>query len=503
MSELKKAAPILFISSLLLCTMFAMRGGMFVAAGSTTIDVFPGGHPTIQEAINNASSGDLISVHEGTYYEDIVVNKSVSLVGEDRDLTVIYGNEAQYVIWAMAGSVNVKDLTVRKNPSNRYGNVILVGFGSVGNVISHNRIENGYYGLVISSSYNNVVSDNLISNSTNGLNLYYSSNNVFSDNVIANNDLGIGLYFSDGNVFSRNTVYNNANGLTLYSSVNKNVFYHNNFNNTLQLWSDSTNSTNIWSINGEGNYWADYSGQDLNGDGIGNTPYPTDTQGGDDHPLMGQFYGLSVPLKNQSYDVDLISNSSVSALLFEIGKETGNRLISFNVSGSEGTLGFCRIMIPLGLMTPPFAILSSEGEITPTLLNASNETNAYLYFTWTHSSQIISIVSSETLHLYDELLNKYASLLDDFNSLNVTHNYLLANYSTLIDSLGELQSKYLALNASYYEHLLDYSRNVENTRNLMYIFAATTAIFLATTVYLSKRASARVKQGKGSHKDKE
>jgi hypothetical protein len=92
------------------------------------------------------------------------------------------------------------------------------------------------------------------------------------------------------------------------------------------------------------------------------------------------------------------------------------------------------------------------------------------------------------LHLYGELLDKYAKLQGDLFSLNATYNSIVENYGTLLDSLGELQNRYLALNASYYEHLSDYSRNVENIQNLLYVFAATTAIFLVTTIYLSKRA---------------
>ena len=51
--------------------------------------IVPDSYPTIQEAINNANEGDVIFVRHGTYYENLVVNKSVSLVGEDRETTTI------------------------------------------------------------------------------------------------------------------------------------------------------------------------------------------------------------------------------------------------------------------------------------------------------------------------------------------------------------------------------------------------------------------------------
>jgi pectin methylesterase-like acyl-CoA thioesterase len=54
-----------------------------VKAEPTTI-VVPDDYPTIQEAINAATPGDTIFVRAETYYENVVVNKTVSLIGEDK-----------------------------------------------------------------------------------------------------------------------------------------------------------------------------------------------------------------------------------------------------------------------------------------------------------------------------------------------------------------------------------------------------------------------------------
>ena len=55
-----------------------------VKAESKTITV-PSDFSSIQEAINAADVGDTIFVKRGTYVENPVVNKSVSLIGEDRE----------------------------------------------------------------------------------------------------------------------------------------------------------------------------------------------------------------------------------------------------------------------------------------------------------------------------------------------------------------------------------------------------------------------------------
>ena len=107
-----------------------------VRAESKTITV-PDDSPTIQEAINAADVGDTIFVKKGVYVENPVVNKSISLVGENRDSTVID---------VTAG------LKVQSN------NVTITGF----------TIYDGYDGISLATNYCNI-SGNKITNTTHGI----------------------------------------------------------------------------------------------------------------------------------------------------------------------------------------------------------------------------------------------------------------------------------------------------------------------------------------------
>ena len=74
---------------------------------SSSIIYVPDNYTKIQDAINNASDGDTIFVKAGTYYENIVVNKRVSLVGENRSTAIIDGNMTATVVAVTADIVTI------------------------------------------------------------------------------------------------------------------------------------------------------------------------------------------------------------------------------------------------------------------------------------------------------------------------------------------------------------------------------------------------------------
>ena len=449
--------------------------------------IVPDNYTTIQEAINNASSGATIFVRKGTYYEHLVINKTITLIGEDSNSTVIDGYETDNVIHIRANNVTIKSFTVRNSGMYLYG--ILVDHYK-GNVIINNKVIYNYEGIGLLYSSGNVVCDNTILSNYDGIDLYYSSSNVVSGNVILHNNFaGISLYYSSSNVVCCNTILSNYPGIDLALLSSYNIVYHNNFNNTDQAWSESTN---FWNYDDEGNFWSDYTGQDLNKNGIGDTSYDINAANKDNNPLMGMFFNFSATLEREAYSVTVISNSTISGFRFQIGSETGNKIIHFNATGEDGATGFCRVKIPTKLTNYPYIVLVDSEEIIPTILNVSNEAYAYLYFTYLHQNHTVTIISSKTLALYFELLDEYLKLQKDLYNLNETYHALLENYNILLSNYTELQITFGELNNSYLKHLLDYSEQMQNIRNLAYIFIALTAIFMITTIYLSKRVHARI-----------
>jgi len=211
---------------------------------------------TIQEAINDSNTldGHSILVPSGTYYENIVIIKNISLLGIDRDTTIIESNgSADSVIQIQnMNSVNITRLT----------------------------IKDGTYGVYIESSSNIAITDITVFNNTDiGIYLNSSQNISLANNEISNNTVGINVTnSSNNNTLTENEIINNSNGLTIDSGNNDNSIYHNNFNNSQNAIDNGSN--NQWD-NGNldgfrlrgGNWWSNYSGVDNNNDGIGDTPY--------------------------------------------------------------------------------------------------------------------------------------------------------------------------------------------------------------------------------------
>ena len=80
-------------------------------------------YTSIQEAIDNAPENYTVFVYAGTYYENIYINKSVDLKGQDKLTTIIDGNNTDDVIFVdEGGRVNISGFTIQNSGPNEYTN---------------------------------------------------------------------------------------------------------------------------------------------------------------------------------------------------------------------------------------------------------------------------------------------------------------------------------------------------------------------------------------------
>jgi len=66
--------------------------------------------------------------------------------------------------------------------------------------------------------------------------------------------------------------------------------------------------------------------------------------------------------------------------------------LMFNVSGAEGSIGFCRVSFPTAMMNGTYHVSINGTEIPYTLLPCADANYSYLYFTYTHSTETVIII---------------------------------------------------------------------------------------------------------------
>lgn len=165
-------------------------------------------------------------------------------------------------------------------------------------IIKNTTRNNSSEGIAFSGgSSNNLIENNLIRNNLGGGISFYrhSSNNVIVSNFIENNQYGIELIGSSYNSIVNNTVENNRRGIYLIFSSDGNSIYHNNLINNREMQAYD-NGSNYWDNGSEGNYWSNYSGKDMNDDGMGDTPHTIPGDNNQDrYPLISPFVSVTKP----------------------------------------------------------------------------------------------------------------------------------------------------------------------------------------------------------------
>jgi parallel beta-helix repeat protein len=181
----------------------------------------------IQDALDAAEDGDTVFVYRGTYIENLRVNQSINLIGEDRDTTIIDGSEKNFPVWIStiiirADSVNVRGFTILNEKGFSCG--IFIGMNHNENVIVDNNIIFPWKGIWLSESRNNIIKENIISDAWDGIYLEGSEDNVITDNILFMNGIsGISLNDANNNIITGNVIRKNIFGICCWNSIGNKI----------------------------------------------------------------------------------------------------------------------------------------------------------------------------------------------------------------------------------------------------------------------------------------
>jgi len=340
--------------TLLLINMSTLAFNIQPGKGEPTTIIVPDDYPTIQEAINAASPGDIIYVDGPNYYrESVIVNKSVSLIGKFGPGLVSF-----YVV---ANDVYIKGFYFSSEGWWPYGRCIVlhgVSGCNISNVIV-SEVDEGD-GIVLTNASNNVIANSWVRGFIEDGCIVFerSSNNTIFGNTIEARCAGSSIYLYDS---SDNKFFHNQ--FSVYEARQVEVI-----GSSINVWDDGYPSG--------GNYWSDYTGVDLKSgpnqdqsgsDGIGDTPYVIDTNNRDRYPLtkpyggphdigitnlttsktvIGQDYSLNISIKiinyginTETFNLTMYANTSVIQSLTDIVLASRN---STTITFTWNTTGFAK-----------------------------------------------------------------------------------------------------------------------------------------------------------------
>lgn len=237
-----------------------------------------GNYSSIQDAIDNASSDDTIFVFNGTYYENhIYVDKTVNLIGENKETTIIDGDNGGDIVIIGADGVYLSGFTIQQagnindngifiynsdNCTIKDNNVLLIRedgiwlFRTNNTTITNNTITKiSGTGLMLGLSSNALIRDNNISNNGAGIGLDEVTNSLVTNNIVSNNYLGIYIgnldnFFGYNTITGNNILHNKQCGIDFYLS-HSNKIEKNNFIGNKRHANFETSFNNSW----DANYW--------------------------------------------------------------------------------------------------------------------------------------------------------------------------------------------------------------------------------------------------------
>jgi len=204
-------------------------------------------HPyqQIQDGIDNAYEGYTVYVHSGTYYENIIINKTINLDGEDESNTIVDGRGVGDVVFISAENVRISGFTIQNSGNDLFNAGISMRLHPDGNIsIQENTIHNNEIGIFFGGPSWNIIKNNIIQNNRDGMYFFVSYNNLIEDNVIQNNHgHGIELDFSQTSMVGNIIIDNDECGIYLRAASNRNFILGKNIieNNDMGIRLDNSN----------------------------------------------------------------------------------------------------------------------------------------------------------------------------------------------------------------------------------------------------------------------
>jgi len=163
------------------------RGDTLYVGGSG-----PGNYSKIQDAIDAADNGDTVFVYSGQYAENLIISKSISLVGEHTSTTIISQNESKTIIAIRSvADVNIRNFTIKKIQRGLIDGIHITDCTNI--TITNIRFISCHSALYFIDNEFISIHNNIFYNCSFGIQLIRVQNAIVHDNIISGNVYAYGL----------------------------------------------------------------------------------------------------------------------------------------------------------------------------------------------------------------------------------------------------------------------------------------------------------------------
>jgi parallel beta-helix repeat protein len=218
----------------------------------------PNNYTKIQDAIDDANDGYMVFVYAGIYYENITIYHVITVMGENKNTTIIDGYETDNVVYIVGNGICFSGFTVQNSSLFGGAGIMVLADGGSVEIINVHVTDNAI-GILLKSGTGIILHDSVINNNIETGVYVQSYRSEIHDNIITNNRIfGIvlldedvdytiiknnvitysreGIWISDmyqtsnieitNNIIMNSSIYGVTLG-TIDSKINGNQFYNN------------------------------------------------------------------------------------------------------------------------------------------------------------------------------------------------------------------------------------------------------------------------------------
>jgi parallel beta-helix repeat protein len=200
-----------------------INGGNTLYVGGTG----PGNYTRIQDAIDNATNGDTIVVSDvsSPYYENLVIKKSITVLGTGGSPPIIDGGGHDDVVFISADDVHLEWFTLQYSGPGYFGDCGVEVVAANGVTIMNTTVTRNTEGIFLQRSNHSMITGNRFSqdNDTSIITQICNDTDI-SNNVIQSGGLSILLEQSTYTNISKNFIAHNTAGISLDASDHNTIY---------------------------------------------------------------------------------------------------------------------------------------------------------------------------------------------------------------------------------------------------------------------------------------